>query len=85
VYPEVESLQTVYERAREFLVQDRANGNYLVATHKGVKKALLMGLLKEEGIEVDYRSFELQNCSVFVIEVPRGGSPRLVAVNGLAG
>ncbi len=83
VYPEVESLQTVYKRGREFLVQDLPNGNYLVKTHKVVKKALLMGLLKEAGREVDYRSFDLQNCSVFVIEVPRGEAPRLVAATGL--
>lgn len=83
VYPEVESLQTVYERAREFLVEQRPNGNYLVATHKALKKALLMGLLKEQGIEVGYRSFDLKNCSVCVIEVSGEGAPRVVAVSGL--
>ncbi|HEY5260439.1 MAG TPA: histidine phosphatase family protein, partial [Rhabdochlamydiaceae bacterium] len=81
--PKFESLSQVSQRVLKFLVEERAPGNYLVSTHKVVKKAQLMGLLKQSGIEVGYRSFDLKNCSVFVIEVGKDKTPRLVAATGL--
>ncbi len=82
--PRLESLSQVYQRTLTSLLQDLSVGNYLVSNHKVVKKAQFMGLLKANGVEAGYRSFDLKNCSVFVIEVGKDKNLKLVAVAGIS-
>lgn len=92
-HPDMESMADIYHRITQFLNktheeflkkvhEENAGQNVLVATHNGVMKALFMADAAKRGIVVDYRSFDLGNCSVVVIEV-EGNDIRVVATNGL--
>lgn len=71
-HPEMESLVDVYNRTLNFLedVNLKHKGQtVLIATHAGVMKALFMADLVKKGWEIEYRSFDLGNTSVLVVEI----------------
>jgi broad specificity phosphatase PhoE len=73
-HSEMESLAEVYARTIHFIneVSHKHKGqNILVTTHNGVMKALFMADAAKLGLDIDYRSYDLSNCSVIVIEVEK--------------
>jgi broad specificity phosphatase PhoE len=84
-HPDMESMADVHSRIVVFLQESylkHLGENVLIATHNGVMKALFMDDAAKRGFDVDYRSFDLNNCSVLIIEVEEGNI-RLVASHGL--
>lgn len=71
-YSEMESLKDIYHRVAPFIqeVSKAHRGeNLLISTHNGVMKALFIAdAAFRKGYEVTYRSFDLKNASVLVIE-----------------
>jgi broad specificity phosphatase PhoE len=71
-HSEMESLADVYARTIHFIneVAPQHQGQHvLVTTHNAVMKALFLADCAKQGIDVDYRSYDLGNCSVIVLEV----------------
>lgn len=71
-YPEMESLKDIYHRVTPFIeevTKAHRGENLLISTHNGVMKALFIAdAALRKGYEVTYRSFDLKNASVLVIE-----------------
>lgn len=85
-HPEIESMQDIHARISnflEYLIQEHQGKNILVATHNGVMKSLFMADAAMRGFDVEYRSFDLGNCSVLVMEINTESEIKVVATNGL--
>lgn len=85
---EVESLQNIYDRVTNFIhetyeTSKDSGANILVISHSGVLKTLFMQEAYKMGYDIDYRSFEMQNGGILVIEVDELGM-RVVASQGLS-
>jgi broad specificity phosphatase PhoE len=83
--PKMETMADVYVRVLDFLQEmhkKHQGQNVLVATHNGVMKALFIVAAARQGFDVDYRSFDLENASIVVVEVGDFGI-QVPAANGL--
>lgn len=84
--PGMESMLEVYERVTSFMsakhVQHK-NSHLLVVTHNAGMKALVMMNAFRKGFDLEYRSFDLGNCSVVVVDADDKGF-EVVATRGLA-
>jgi probable phosphoglycerate mutase len=82
----IESMQEIYYRVDEFIRNirlDQLGKNVLITTHNGVMKSIFMADSAFRGYDVEYRSFDLGNCSVIVLEVHDNGELKIVATDGL--
>ncbi len=71
-HPEMESLAEIYARTLEFLKDTNIKHqgqNVLITTHCGVMKALFMADAASRGVDIDYRSFDLGNCTMLIVEM----------------
>lgn len=71
-HPDMESMADIHHRVLDFLfdISPQLKGKtILVATHNGVMKALFMADAFQKGFDVDYRSYDLGNCSLLIVEV----------------
>ncbi|WP_290863350.1 histidine phosphatase family protein [Flavobacterium sp.] len=82
----IESMQEIYHRVGEFIREvghDQLGKNVLITTHNGVMKSIFMADSAFCGFDVEYRSFDLGNCSVIVMEVDDQENFKIVATDGL--
>jgi hypothetical protein len=54
-----------------------------VATHNGVMKALFMADSAQRGFDIEYRSYDLGNCAILVLEIDENDQMQIVATSGL--
>lgn len=69
-------MEAVYQRITGFIHQahqEHSGKNILVVTHNGVMKSLFMADAAFRGADIEYRSFDLGNCAVVVLEVDAQG------------
>lgn len=84
--PNIESMDEVYQRVElciKNICQNQQGKTLLMTTHNGVMKSLFMADCAIRGYDVEYRSFDLDNCSVIVMEVDEKGTLKVVATHGL--
>lgn len=82
----IESMLEVYQRVDaciKNICQNQVGKTLLITTHNGVMKSLFIADCAMRGYDVEYRSFDLDNCSVMVMEVNEKGALKVVATNGL--
>jgi broad specificity phosphatase PhoE len=82
----IESMQEIYFRIDDFIRDirpDQLGKNILISTHNGVMKSIFMADSAFRGYDVEYRSFDLGNCSVIVVEVHENEELKIVATDGL--
>lgn len=85
LHPHEESLQQVFNRIEEFLLEKshECNGKTLfVGSHGGVLKTLLVAHAATTGCILDYHRFEALNGDVLVLEVDENGKTQVVDVHG---
>lgn len=71
-HPDMESMADIHHRVLDFLLDMSPllkGQTVLVATHNGVMKALFMADAFQKGFDVDYRYYDLGNCSLVIVEV----------------
>lgn len=84
-HPDMESMAEIHQRVLDFLfdIAPQLKGKTVfVATHNGVMKALFMADAFLKGYDVDYRSYDLGNCSLVIVEVMENRW-EVCATNGL--
>lgn len=85
-HPEMESMQDIYIRVLDFIQDVRKideGRDVLIVTHNGGMKALFMADAALCGYDVEYRAFDLANCSILIVETRPNGEMKVVASNGL--
>lgn len=83
--PEMESMCEVYNRMADFIRAEHTKKpglQGLVLTHNAGMKALVMAEAAQKGYDLEYRAFDLGNCSVVVVEVDKR-SFHVVATKGI--
>lgn len=71
-HADMESMSDVHHRLINFLKEmpkKHPGENVLITTHNGVMKALFIAAAASEGFDIDYRSFDLGNASIIVLEI----------------
>lgn len=71
-HPEMESMQDVYLRTVDFILDTsklHLGKTIVVATHNAVMKALIMADAAFNGFDVEYKSFDLGNCSIIAVDI----------------
>lgn len=86
-HPEMESIESVYMRVSDFLSEKKEKyigKTVLMAAHNGVLKSLVMADAALRGYDLEFRAFDLANCSLVILEVDALGSIVVTATNGLS-